>query len=426
MYMKTKTGRTLARLAVLGTTLASTSTRTARAGGIELYEIATPDVGLASAGYAARADDASTLFKNPAGMSRLDGTQFQGGAQALYGSIAFSPGPSTSARLGTDGGPNAIGWLPGASLFLTVPLGEKFHVGLGTFSYFGLASDYGSSWVGRYYMEKSALLGLSVMPSVSFKATDWLSIGAGLNAMYGYLNSDVGVNNVIGPDGKMSLKSTTWGFGADLGALIQPCDGTRFGITYLSAVDLPLKATPSFTGLGPGLGAILANPPQLNLSLTVPQSVMLSVYQALNDEWALMSDFGWQNWHQFGEVQAGVEAGGTTTVNLDFQNTWHTALGAQFHPTDQWAFSAGAAYDSSAVNSANRTVAVPLGQTWRFGLGAQYQLTHAINIGLAETYMWLGDLSVYQGSAASLRGQVAGSYNNAWTSVTALSVNCKF
>jgi len=55
----------------------------AQAGGIELYEIATPDVGLASAGYAARAQDASTLFKNPAGMSLLQGSQLQAGLRVV-------------------------------------------------------------------------------------------------------------------------------------------------------------------------------------------------------------------------------------------------------------------------------------------------------------------------------------------------------
>ena len=71
---------------------------TAGAGGISLYEIATPDLGLASAGYAARAEDASTLFKNPAGMSQLEGTQIQGGLQALYGSVTFSPDANTPER----------------------------------------------------------------------------------------------------------------------------------------------------------------------------------------------------------------------------------------------------------------------------------------------------------------------------------------
>jgi long-chain fatty acid transport protein len=228
-------------------------TCTAQAGGIFLYEIGTPDVGLASAGYAARADDASTLFKNPAGMSRLEGVQFQGGLQALYGSVSFSPDGNTSARLGTGDGGNAIGWLPGGSLFVTAPLGEKFTVGLGSLSYFGLAEDYDDNWVGRYYVQESALLGMSLLPSVSFKANDWLSFGAGLNAMYGYLDSEVAVNNTIGPDGQMTLKDSTWGFGANAGVLIQASEQTRFGITYLSAVDLDFADTPSFTGLGSGL-----------------------------------------------------------------------------------------------------------------------------------------------------------------------------
>jgi len=123
----------LAKFILTGTALGcgAVATHDAQGGGISLYEIATPDVGLASAGYAARADDASTLFKNPAGMNRLEGTQFQGGIQALYGSVSFSPGAGTSPRLGNDAGGNAVGWLPGGSLFVVAPIGEKWRVGLG-------------------------------------------------------------------------------------------------------------------------------------------------------------------------------------------------------------------------------------------------------------------------------------------------------
>ncbi len=107
--MKPRTRFTLAAVAVA---CAFAATRSAQAGGIMLYEIATPDAGLASAGYASRADDASTLFKNPAGMSQLQGTQVQGGLQALYGSVTFTPNASTSPLLGGDDGGNAVGWLP--------------------------------------------------------------------------------------------------------------------------------------------------------------------------------------------------------------------------------------------------------------------------------------------------------------------------
>jgi long-chain fatty acid transport protein len=395
-------------------------------GGIALYEIATPDVGLASAGYAARADDASTLFKNPAGMSLLEGAQFQGGLQALYGSVSFSPDADTSAKLGTGDGGNAIGWLPGTSLFVVVPLGERWRVGLGALSYFGLAEDYGDNWVGRYYVQKSALLGMSMTPSVSFKATDWFSIGAGLNAMFGYLNTEMAVNNGFGADGQMKLKDGSWGFGANVGALFQASENTRFGITYLSPVDLDFKDTPSFTGLGPVLGAVLANPRQLDLGVTVPQSVMLSAYHALNKKWALMADVGWQNWQQFGNVQAGVESGGTTTLNLNYQDTWHGALGVQYRASQKWLLSGGVAFDSSAVDNENRTLTLPMGQSWRFGLGVEYQLSQVVNIGLCQTFMWEGDMSVDQGKDLSLRGRVAGSYDDVWFSITSLSLTWQF
>ncbi len=87
------------------------------AGGILLSEIGTADVGLASAGYTARAQDASTVFTNPAGMTRLDGNQLTLGAQALYADVNFSIGAGTSAGLGSNAGGNPVGWFPGGGLF---------------------------------------------------------------------------------------------------------------------------------------------------------------------------------------------------------------------------------------------------------------------------------------------------------------------
>jgi len=402
--------------------------QSSRAGGIMLYEIATPDVGLASAGYAARADDASTLFKNPAGMSQLQGTQVQGGLQALYGSVTFTPNGNTSPLLGSDDGGNAVGWLPGASLFVVTPIGEKVRVGLGMLSYFGLAENYGDNWVGRYYVQKSALVGMTLMPSVSYEATDWLSIGAGLNAMYGLLDTDLAVNRrLINPllgDGQMTLSDRTWGFGANVGLLFKVDEKTRIGVTYLSAVDLDFSDTPTFANFTP------ANPSTLDLDTKVPQSAMLSVYRTLNEQWALMADFGWQDWSQFGYVQAGVEGGATTTLNLKYQDTWHGAFGAQYRPAEKWQLSGGVAFDSSAVTSENRTVTLPMGQAWRFGLGAQYQLSPSVSIGAACTFLWAGDMSVNQTStlpvAAGGRGDVSGSFDNAWFTFANLNLTWRF
>ena len=99
---------------------------------------------------------------------------------------------------------------------------------------------------------------------------------------------------------------------------------------------------------------------------------MLSGYHELNAKWALMADVGWQNWSQFGEVDVGVDSANPSslTKNLNYQDTWHGAIGAQYRASEQWLLSAGFAYDSSAVSDANRTLSLPMGQAYRLGLGA--------------------------------------------------------
>jgi long-chain fatty acid transport protein len=135
-----------------------------------------------------------------------------------------------------------------------------------------------------------------------------------------------------------------------------------------------------------------------------------------------MANVGWQDWSRFGYVQAGVETGGTTTINLQYEDTWHGAIGAQYRASDRWMFSGGIAFDTSSVEDANRTVTLPMGETWRFGVGAQYQLSESLNIGAAYTFLWAGDMSVDQGTPGSLRGRVAGAFDDAWFSIASLSL----
>lgn len=421
-----KTYKNISRVAQAGLALAGLAclNQSTRAGGIGLYEIASPDVGLASAGYSARAQDASTLFKNPAGMSLLeDGPQIQTGLQLLYGDVKFSSSKS-SPQGGGDGG-NAVGALPGASFFYSQKLNDKVAVGFGTFSYFGLAEDYNDNWVGRYYVQKATLLGMSFMPGVSVKVNDWLAVGGCLNAMFGHLDTEVAINNGPlggGGDGQMKLKDEQWGFGGVGGIIITPREGTRIGVTYVSPVKLDFSDKPEFIN-APALSTLPAFNKTLDLGATVPQSVMLGIYQDLDAQWALMADVGWQNWSQFGEVDIGYN-GNNLTKNLHYKDTWHGALGAKYKYNQDWAFTGGAAYDTSAVDDADRSVMLPMGQAYRFGLGTEWQATKSLNFNLAYEFMWLGDMSVNQ--SGPVRGDVVGSYENAWFSFVTVNVTWRF
>jgi long-chain fatty acid transport protein len=398
----------------------------AQAGGIELYEISSPDVGLASAGYSARAQDSSTLFKNPAGMSLLaDGPQIQTGAQLLYGDVKFSGKSTSNTKSGGDGG-NAVGALPGASFFYSQKLNDRVAVGFGTFSYFGLAEDYDSNWAGRYYVQKATLLGMSLMPGASVKVNDWLSVGGCLNAMYGYLNTEVAINN--GPlggsgDGQLKLNNSTWGFGGVAGIVLTPRDGTRIGVTYVSPVKLDFSDKPEYIN-APGLSALPRFNKTLDLGVTVPQSVMVGIYQDLNEQWAVMADVGWQQWSEFGKVDIGYN-GNNLTTQLNYNDTWHGALGAKYKCSKNWDVTGGVAYDTSAVDDADRTVTLPIGSAYRIGMGTDWRVRESLTLNFAYEFMWCGDMSVNQ-QGGPVRGDMVGSYDNAWFSFLTASVTWRF
>ena len=403
-------------------------TEASEAGGLFLTEFGTEDVGLAGAGWAARAQDASTLFKNPAGMSRLEGNQFQGGLQALYFQGGFSP---EVAQFGGGGGGNPVGVAPGMSGFYVHSLGKDFKVGLGMLQNFGLALAYGDGWAGRYYVKRAALVGVTFAPVASYRVNEQISIGGGPNIMVAYLKTTSNINNVLPlgtGDGQLEVKDTTAGVGGQFGVLYEPTKGTRVGVTYYSPIKLNFSDTPAFSNLGTIGGALqsrgLLNR-NLDLGMTVPQHVILSGYHELSNAWAVMGDFGWENWSKFGEVDVAITGGQlnpslTTTSNYD--DTYHVGVGSQYRLNPEWLLNGGFAYDSSMVSAANRSLALPSGATYKFGMGANWLKSPNVKLGFSYELSYIGDMAVSQ-NRGPLAGQVSGEFKNAMIHFFAFTFN---
>jgi long-chain fatty acid transport protein len=411
------------------------------AGGIIAYEFGTADVGLASAGYNARAQDASTVFTNPAGMTRLDGNQFLASGQLDYGRTKFSIGSGTSSALGTDDGGNAFGsdgWFLGGGGFLSYSVSPDLKLGFALTGNFGAPLKYDDNWVGRYYVQQTTMLGISLVPSIAYKATDKLSLGAGVTAMYGIYKNQVAINNVNPAfgDGQLKLDDNTWGWGVNLGLLYEIDAGTRLGLTWNSQVDLDFKAPAQFSNLAPALSTLLSNrgllTANIQVGIKVPQQVMGSVFAQVNDRWAVLGSVGWQQWSKFGQVQLGVDDATnptSVTTNLNYKDTWHFAAGAQYRLSDPWLLNFGIAYDSG-FQSGNVSPLLPANSAWRFGVGGQHQTSKTFYWGVAAEYFYGGTLDTNIQSAVPValggRGNLVGSYNNTGTLFFAAYGNWKF
>lgn len=409
-----------------------------QAGGLIAYEIGTADLGLASAGYNARAQDASTVFTNPAGMTRLEGKQFLAAGQLLWGNTKFSIGSGTSAALSGGDGGYAIGsngWFPGGGGFLSYSLSPDLKLGFALTGNTGAPLKYDDNWVGRYYVQETTLLGASFLPSIAYKVTDKLSLGASLNAMYGMYKNKVAINipdalrpGVVVPierssgDAQLKLEDNAWGWGVNLGLLYELDNRTRFGLTWNSQVDLDFSAKAEFSNLGQ-LGNNLQAAGLLNSTVTVgikiPQQLMASVFAQVNDQWAVLGSVGWQQWSKFGQVQLGLDNANnptSLTTNIPFKDTWHVAVGAQYRLSQPWLLNFGIAYDSGFQGSSTVSPLMPVNSAWRFGVGGQQQLSKTSYWGIAAEYMYGGTLDTNMQSnvpvALGGRGNLVGSYNN--------------
>ncbi len=397
-------------------------------GGLAMYEIGPAETALASAGWASRAEDASTLFTNPAGMTRIKKSEFLTGAQGLYTDLSFSS-DSRTTTMGSHG--DTRRWLPTGDMYYVHSISPDLKVGIGLLGYFGLSIDYGNNWVGRYYMQSGELQGITIQPSVAYKITDNISLGLGLNAMRATLKSKVAINNALDslPDGRLELDDTTWGYGANVGILYELNKGTRFGVNYLSEVKLDFSPTTDFSGTGPLLTMILARRGLINatvdMTMRVPQMVMFSFYYEVNPCWAVMGDVGWQQWSRFGKVDVGIYSADprSLTADLNYKDTWHYALGAQYRAAQPWLLMFGISYDTSAVKGADMSVSMPMGESYRFGAGAEYKIGEHLSILGAYELVWLNTLNVDQQRGPS-SGRVAGEYKNA--QIHALQVGLRY
>lgn len=402
----------------------------AHAGGLLLDEIGTDNTGLVNAGSAARAQGPSTIASNPAGLNHLDGTQIAAGAQLLFGELSFERDGSTTSTGGNGG--NALPLIPSANFFASHRLDEHWNLGLGIYGDFGLALDYDDDWAGRYQIQNPSIMGASLVPSASYRLNDQWSLGVGFRAMYAMLDTEAAIDRapfglLDRADGQFSYEDQTWGYGARLGVIYAPRPGTRIGLAYSSSIDLDFDERLDVDGSGPLLTRL--DNSRLQLDTTVPQTLTLSLYQQLDEQWTVLTTLNWQDWSEFGEIGVEVDTTSSTaqarTIDANYKDTWQIALGAQYRASTKLLWNAGVAYDSSAVSDSDRTVMLPMAASWRLGTGATYRLDRDTDLNVSWDLIWFGDMPVEQ--TKPLSGQrLSGEFRDAWVQTLTGNMTWRF
>jgi long-chain fatty acid transport protein len=221
-------------------------------------------------------------------------------------------------------------------------------------------------------------------PSIAYRVNSWLSLGGGPQVMYADLEMKLKAPLPSG-NGEVTIDGNDIAFGFALGALFEVSERTRFGVTYQSEIE------PEFDGdieIDP-IGIDVAT----DTEITLAQFVKVSGYHELNDKWALLGTVGWEDWSAFENIN--ISAGtGSRNIPRNWKDTWKFAAGVHYRPVDRWLLQLGFAYDTSPVDSEDRTPDMPMDRQIRYATGIQYKWSERLSTGAQFVYADYGKAKI--------------------------------
>lgn len=384
----------------------------AAASGFQLLEQNASGLGNAYAGSAAVAENASTVFYNPAAMTQLKGNNLSSGVSLIKPSYKFKNESSSNAPAATgNNGGDAGGLAALPNLYATWQLNDKWFAGLGIGTPFGLKTEYDDNWVGRFQSTTFDIKTYNINPSLAVKMNDAISLGFGANyqrmeAMY---QRQAATANAFTQATTVTLDAASEAYSWNAGALFKLGSTMDIGFSYRSKVFHRLKGSLNSSNQNVSANSLA------KADITLPDTYILSVVQRLGDRWEMLGDVSRTNWSSIDKVAID-RSNGVTAQTLDarFRDTWRFALGGTYQMNDQWKWKYGVAYDQSPVRSPEeRLVSLPDNNRYWLTTGVQWKLDKTSTLDLGAAYLYIPDSKVDadQASAANgYRGHVVGSY----------------
>jgi len=306
--------------------------------------------------------------------------------------------------VGTGEGGDGGDWAYVPNLFFTMAINPKLSFGLALNVPFGLKTEYDAGWRGQFTALKSEIKTVNLNPSIAYKISDMVSIGAG----FSYQRIEAELTNNAGAPGISTLTADDDGYGYNLGLMIQASPTTRIGASYRSKIKYELEGDVTFSVAAAANSGIKAD-------LEVPDSFSVSLFQTLGSSWELMADLTWTGWSSVQQLQVVRTTGagaGTTLTTLQFQwdDTWRYGVGANYKLNPQTKFRFGVAFDQTPTNDTYRTPRLPdQDRTWA-AFGVQWRPSKAGILDFGYAHEFIKDASINNSQGAA--GQLVGTFKN--------------
>jgi long-chain fatty acid transport protein len=276
----------------------------------------------------------------------------------------------------------------------------KLKLGIAAYTPFGSTVQWEKNWIGRFAITRLELKAIFIQPTISYRISDKIGVGAGFVYSTGNVNlqKDIPVQFEDGTFAKAELAGKAQGFGYNLGVQINATEKLGIGLNFRSKVQMNLndgKAT--FTvpeGLDPNFpdGKFVG-------SLPLPQVTTLGLSYKLNDKWAFVLDINHVAWKAYDTLSFDYEVNTTSLLDTksarDYKNIVAFRAGASYKVMKNLEVRFGGGYGLTPVQDGYVTPETPDGNRayGTFGLGYELGEHFAIDASCYYTQITRADIN---------------------------------
>lgn len=367
------------------------------ASGFLIYEHGARATALAGT-LAARGGDPSVMVYNPAGLTALGGTRFSVGTTLIFPTGTFA-GANPAPGYGVTEDYRDRMFYP-SNLYVSHQLTDKLTAGLAVFNPYGLETDWinPESFSGRYLSFKSALKSFYFNPTLAYKLSPDLSVGAGLQVVYAsvQINRYNGstINGKLYDTAKIKLDGgSNIAYGFNGGLRFEATSKITIGVAYRSKVDIDIddaKATftqiPISASLDPVVAAGLPKNQKATATTTFPSILSLGVGYKVTDKLDVAVDAVLTDWSVFDKLTINFpeDASLTSVTKEDWKDAWSYRVGAEYQFNDKLALRAGYLRDMTPQPKASMSPLLPDADRHDVTFGFGYKLNERITLDVAN------------------------------------------
>ncbi len=355
------------------------------AGGFQINEHSARAMAMGGA-FTAVANDPSAVYFNAAGLTQIEGTHF------LFGSTLIAP---VSSFRGVT--PNVTEYdmkrqyFPPVHFWASHRISDRFAVGIGFTTPFGLGTEWNDNWVGKYLAIKTDLQTYTISPVVAAKITDQISLSAGF--VYSFANVTIIQKSAQTPfpgDAKTTLDGKdNSAFGYTLGLLVKPTPKLSLGVSFHSSIQYEFKGTATTVG-APQLDAAGRLPQgDVTAKLKTPINLAFGIAYDVSSVLKLSADFQYVGWSSYDTLGVDFTDPKYTDIASPrlYDNSFIVRLGGEYKLTDLLKVGAGIYFDKNPVKPEYLNPSLPDANRLGFSVGLDYKLFE--NLGVSASYLFI-------------------------------------